>query len=104
MMDVVSSDEFFVEDEPLERIEAALADGRRVVTRRPLHPADQAATTAARFVVMKTSVGTFRFRMEAANGSVLATSEGYATKEAALQGIESVRASAADAAVEFAIA
>ena len=55
---------------------------------------------AAKFVVKKTSGGQFRFNLKAGNGEVIATSESYTTKAAALKGIESVKANAAGAAVE----
>ena len=55
---------------------------------------------AAKFVVKKTSSGQFRFNLKAGNGEVIATSESYTTKAAALKGIESVKANAAGAAVE----
>ena len=43
--------------------------------------------------------GEYRFRLKAGNGEVIATSEGYTSKSAALSGIESVRRNAADAEV-----
>lgn len=55
---------------------------------------------AAKFVVKKTSNGQFRFNLKAGNGEVIATSESYTTKAAALKGIESVKSNAAGAAVE----
>lgn len=38
--------------------------------------------------------GYFRFRLKAANGKIIAVSEGYTTKAACLSGIESVRLNA----------
>ena len=38
--------------------------------------------------------GEFRFRLKAKNGEIIATSEGYKTKPAALNGVESVRKNA----------
>lgn len=55
---------------------------------------------AAKFVVKKTSNGQFRFNLKAGNGEVIATSESYTTKAAALKGIESVKSNAPGAAVE----
>lgn len=89
-MEGMSVDEFFVEDEPLEAIEAALASGRPVVTAR----------SVARFELFTTSNGQFRFTLKSANGVILATSEGYETEAAALAAIESVKATAAAAQVE----
>jgi len=55
---------------------------------------------AAKFVVTTTSNGQFRFNLKAGNGEIIATSESYTTKAAALSGIESVKKNAADAAVD----
>lgn len=44
--------------------------------------------------------GEFRFRLKAANGETIATSEGYKAKASALNGIESIGKNAPDAAVE----
>lgn len=46
--------------------------------------------------------GETRFRLKATNGQVIAASEGYTTKAACKNGIESVRKNAADAPVEVA--
>ena len=44
--------------------------------------------------------GQFRFRLKAANGKIIAVSEGYTTKAACLAGIDSVRKNAPTAQVE----
>ena len=44
--------------------------------------------------------GEFRFRLKATNGQIIAVSEGYTTKAACVNGIESVKKKAADAEVE----
>lgn len=44
--------------------------------------------------------GEFRFRLKARNGSIIAASEGYKTKSACANGIESVKKNAPDATVE----
>ena len=55
---------------------------------------------AAKFVLSKTPNGQFRFNLKAGNGEVIATSESYTTKAAALGGIESVKKNAGAAAVD----
>ncbi len=55
---------------------------------------------AAKFVVKKGSTGKFRFNLVASNGEIIATSEAYNTKAAALKGIESVKKNASGAPVE----
>jgi hypothetical protein len=53
----------------------------------------------AKFVVKRGSTGKFRFTLVATNGQVVATSEAYETKRAALNGIASIQKIAAGAAV-----
>jgi uncharacterized protein YegP (UPF0339 family) len=55
---------------------------------------------AAKFVVKKGTTGKFRFSLHASNGEIIATSETYNTKAAALKGIDSVKRSAAGAEVD----
>lgn len=54
----------------------------------------------AKFEINKDVAGQFRFRLVATNGQVIAVSEGYTSKDNALNGIESVKVNAADALVE----
>lgn len=49
---------------------------------------------AAKFEVYKDAKGEFRFRLKAANGEIIASGEGYKTKAACLNGIESVKKNA----------
>lgn len=43
--------------------------------------------------------GEFRFRLKATNGQIIATSEGYKTKASCLNGIESIKKNAPEAAI-----
>ncbi len=52
-----------------------------------------------KFVVKATKTG-FVFNLKAGNGEVIAASEGYKAKASCLNGVESVRKNAPDAAVE----
>jgi uncharacterized protein YegP (UPF0339 family) len=55
----------------------------------------------AKFELYKSPNGEYRWRLKATNGQVIATGgEGYFTKAAAQNGIQSVKRSAADASVE----
>lgn len=47
-----------------------------------------------KFEVFKDKSGEFRFRLKAPNGEVIATGEGYTTKAACMNGIESVKKNA----------
>jgi uncharacterized protein YegP (UPF0339 family) len=55
---------------------------------------------AGKFVLKKGSSGKYHFNLVAANGQVIATSEAYERKQAALSGIESVKKNATDAQVD----
>jgi uncharacterized protein len=55
---------------------------------------------AAKFVLKKGSTGKFHFNLVAPNGQVIATSEAYESKAAALNGIESVQKNAPVAQVD----
>ena len=48
-----------------------------------------------KFVITTRKNGEFQFNLKATNGQVILTSEGYATKAACLNGVESVRKNAA---------
>jgi uncharacterized protein YegP (UPF0339 family) len=54
---------------------------------------------AGKFELYKDSRGEFRFRLKAGNGEVIASSEGYSSKSAAQNGIDSVKRNAPDAEV-----
>ncbi|WP_047523411.1 YegP family protein [Microbacterium sp. ZOR0019] len=54
---------------------------------------------AGKFELYTDKSGEHRFRLKAGNGEVIASSEGYSSKSAALNGIESVRRNAPDAEV-----
>jgi len=55
---------------------------------------------AGKYVLKKGTTGKFRFNLLSSNGKVIATSEAYETKRAALAGIEAVRKHAAAAKLE----
>lgn len=54
---------------------------------------------AGKFEVYEDKGGKFRFRLKAGNGQVIATGQGYASKESCLNGIESIRKNAPEAPV-----
>jgi uncharacterized protein YegP (UPF0339 family) len=54
---------------------------------------------AGKFELYEDKAGKYRFRLKAANGEVIASSEAYNSKASAKNGIESVRKNAGDAAV-----
>ena len=62
--------------------------------------AEVAAVTNPKFEMYTDKAGEFRFRLKARNGEIIAVSEGYKAKASGLNGIDSVRRNAPDAAVE----
>lgn len=54
----------------------------------------------SRFELNKDVAGEFRFKLIAANGQTIAVSQGYKSKESALNGIESVKQNAAGAPID----
>lgn len=54
---------------------------------------------AGTFEMWVDKAGEYRFNLKAANGQVIATSQGYSSKASALNGIESVKTNAPGAEV-----
>lgn len=54
----------------------------------------------SKFELNKDGAGEYRFKLMAANGETIAVSQGYKSKESALNGIESVKRNAAKAEIE----
>lgn len=55
---------------------------------------------AGQFELYTDKGGKYRFRLKAANGEIIASSEAYESKAAAKNGIESVKKNAPDAKVD----
>ncbi|MCW7470746.1 YegP family protein [Leptospira kanakyensis] len=54
---------------------------------------------SAKFEIYKDKSGEFRFRLKAGNGEIIASSEGYSSKQACENGINSVKTNAASAEI-----
>lgn len=54
-----------------------------------------------KFEVYTDKAGEFRFRLKAVNGEIIASGQGYKSKDGCLNGVESVRKNAPEAAVEM---
>ena len=74
--------------------ESYLGVVQETITKRGKHKVD------AKFEINKDKAGEFRFKLVAVNGQTIAVSEGYTTKDNALNGIESVKQNAAEAMIE----
>ena len=70
------------------------ADGQAGSANHGSQAAAKAAGVTGKFELFKDVGGKFRFRLKAANGQVIASSEAYETKAAAQNGIKSVRTNA----------
>lgn len=55
---------------------------------------------AGTFEVYVDKAGEYRFRLKAPNGEVIATGEGYSSKQACMNGIESIIKTAPKATIE----
>ncbi|MGZ6313169.1 MAG: YegP family protein [Candidatus Limnocylindrales bacterium] len=55
---------------------------------------------AGKFVLKKNAKGQYHFSLKAGNGEIIATSETYTSKSAAMNGIESVKANASGATID----
>ncbi|HSV96192.1 MAG TPA: DUF1508 domain-containing protein [Spirochaetota bacterium] len=55
---------------------------------------------AGKFEVYRDASEKYRFRLKASNGEIIATGEAYYSKQACLNGVESVKRNAPDAVVE----
>lgn len=53
-----------------------------------------------KFELYRDKAGEYRFRLRSRNGKIIAVSDGYSARTAALSGLESVRKNAAEAALE----
>jgi uncharacterized protein YegP (UPF0339 family) len=51
------------------------------------------------FEVYQDTASKYRFRLRASNGEIIATGEGYGSKAACMEGIESIKKNAKSAAV-----
>ena len=60
---------------------------------------DFAVVTNPKFEIYQDKAGEYRFRMKARNGQIIATGEGYTAKPSCLNGVESIRRNAPEAAV-----
>jgi len=70
--------------------------GKRIKGRFSLRKNNQYPT----FEMFKDKKGKFRFRLKAANGEIIATSEGYETKQGCRKGIEAVRKNVTNARLQ----
>ena len=61
---------------------------------------EQGAVPNPKFELYRDKAEQYRFRLRSRNGKIIAVSDGYGTKAAALSGLDSVRKNAGEAALE----
>lgn len=61
---------------------------------------ERSEDVAGKFELYKDKSDKFRFRLKAGNGEIIASGEAYESKASALNGIESIKKNAPDAAVD----
>ena len=94
-----------VTSEVYESLEACRKGAQSVAKNAPVaNVEDQTvegfeAAKHPKFELYADKAGEFRFRLKATNGQIIAVSEGYTTKAACENGIESVKKNAADAEI-----
>jgi len=71
----------------------------RASRRRPTTDHPKEDDMAAKFEWYQDKAKKFRFRLKAANGQIIATSEAYNSKDSCMNGIESVKSNAPKAEV-----
>ena len=61
---------------------------------------DEEPAKPGSFEVYKDKAGEYRFKLKACNGQIIAMSEGYKSKDACMNGVESVKRSSKEAPVK----
>ncbi len=82
------------------RTEAACRNGIQSVCANAFAPLEDQTLAAAplpnpKYELYQDKRGAYRFRLKARNGRIIAVSEGYRSKSACLEGIESIRSNVA---------
>lgn len=95
---IATSEVYTTEDACNKGIESVRANVAAMVEDQTAKPIQ--TITNPKFEIYTDKGGEFRFRLKARNGSIIVASEGYKTKSACENGIESVKKNAPDAAVE----
>jgi len=80
-------------------IESVRKNGPKAKLEDLTQPTDKKVTNP-KFQVFEDKAGCYRFNLLARNGQIVASSQGYISREACLVGIESVRNNAPDAEIE----
>lgn len=97
--EVIAVSEVYTTDSACKKGIASVMKNAPIAKLEDQTVAEVAAVTNPKFEVYTDKAGEFRFRLKARNGEIIATGEGYKTKAACLNGVESIRKNAPDAQV-----
>jgi len=95
---ILSSEVYSTAGSCKKGVESVRANAEAKIEDQTAEPAQ--ALTNPKFEVYTDKAGEFRFRLKARNGETIASSEGYKSKGACMNGIESVKKNAPAATVE----
>ena len=95
--EVIAVSEVYTTDSACKKGIASVMKNAPIAKLEDQTVAEVAAVTNPKFEVYTDKAGEFRFRLKARNGEIIATGEGYKTKAACLNGVESIRKNAPDA-------
>ena len=97
--EVIATSEVYTTEEACKKgIESVRANAASMVEDQTAAPIQTISNP--KYEIFADKGGEFRFRLKARNGSIIAVSEGYKTKSACENGIESVKKNAPGATVE----
>ena len=97
--EVIAVSEVYTTDSACKKGIASVMKNAPIAKLEDQTVAEVAAVTNPKFEVYTDKAGEFRFRLKARNGEIIATGEGYKTKAACLNGVESIRKNAPDAQI-----
>lgn len=97
--EVIANSEVYTTDSACKKGIASVMKNAPIAKLEDQTVAEVAAVTNPKFEVYTDKAGEFRFRLKARNGEIIATGEGYKTKAACLNGVESIRKNAPDAKI-----
>lgn len=97
--EVIATSEVYTTEEACRKGVASVQKNAPVANLEDQTVEGFAAEKHPKFEMYTDKAGEFRFRLKATNGQIIAVSEGYKAKASCLNGVESVRKNAADAAI-----
>ena len=97
--EVIAVSEVYTTDSACKKGIASVMKNAPIAKLEDQTVAEVAAVTNPKFEVYTDKAGEFRFHLKARNGEIIATGEGYKTKAACLNGVESIRKNAPDAQI-----